>query len=288
MVILVTGHSGFVGRHVLPKLLNEGHTLVCYGRNPPAAHLACHFIKGDIYTRDGFEYIPWSDLEGVLHLASAGVKASSRHDDECSKVNVSGLIGLLAALRKYALKLNKIIITPTFYEKCIEQQPSLLSNPYIATKHKATQVFKDWAQGFSGQSTLATLFQVYGKGDDSGNVLSYVAKALREQGSATLGSGAGLRDWIYVEDVADALTFLFRNSSVAGMRVHDIGSGELFSVRHMAEGIARELSQPLTNLCFDPTRDRSDVGLACKAVLSLEGWAPRISIEEGIRNLIKL
>jgi len=288
MTILVTGHSGFVGRHVVPELVASGHEVICYGRRAPAAELSCRFIQGDLGAQGGFDEIPWSKIEGVLHLATAGVKASTRHGnaDECLRVNVTGLLTLLDTLRARAPHLSRVVITPTFYELALRDHPALYADPYIATKYIATQAFKVWASGFAGQASMAMLFQVYGPGDDSGNVLSYIVGRLRAGEVAHLGSGHGLRDWIYIDDVVSGLVQLFNGHLHPGLHSHDLGSGHLQSIRHMAENIAQAMRVAPDRLEFDPGRDRPDRGLILAAIHPLPGWVPRIDLATGIHNLI--
>ncbi|MBW8782342.1 MAG: NAD(P)-dependent oxidoreductase, partial [Verrucomicrobia bacterium] len=140
MVILVTGYGGFVGRHTMPKLIRDGHRVIYFGRTAPSSDLIGHYIRGDLSSRDGFDRIPWSEIEGVMHLASAGVKAVSRQLDDCLRVNVGGLTQLLTSLTANSPRLVRVVLTPTFYERAVAQHPALLANPYIATKHIATQV----------------------------------------------------------------------------------------------------------------------------------------------------
>ena len=288
MTILVTGHSGFVGRHVVPELIASGHEVICYGRRAPAAELCCRFIQGDLGTRGGFDEIPWSEIEGVLHLATAGVKASTRHGntDGCLRVNVTGLLTLLDTLRARSPRLARVVITPTFYELALSNHPALFADPYIATKYIATQAFKVWASGFAGQASMAMLFQAFGPGDESGSVLSYIVSRLRAGEVAQMGSGHGLRDWIYIDDVASGLSQLFDGELLPGLNSHDLGSGRLHTIRHMAESIARALGLGPDRLEFDPSRDRLDCGLRFAAVHPLSGWKPRTDLATGIHNLI--
>lgn len=288
MTILVTGHSGFVGRHVVPGLIACGHDVICYGRRAPAVGMRCRYVQGDLVLRGGFDEIPWAEIEGVLHLATAGVKASTRlgKADECLRVNVTGLLTLLDTLRARAPRLARVVITPTFYELALSDHPALYADPYIATKYIATQAFKVWASGFAGQASMAMLFQAYGPGDDSGNVLSYIVSRLRAGEVARMGSGHGLRDWIYIDDVASGLVQLFNGNLHSGLHSHDLGSGQLHSIRHMAESIARALGVAPDRLEFDASRDRPDRGLTLAAIHPLPGWKPRTDLTTGIHHLI--
>lgn len=285
MTILITGYSGFVGRFTLPKLIADGHRVICLGRNLPNNGILCEHVKADLGADGEFPPVPWHEIEVVLHLASAGVKASNRTGPECFRVNVLGTARLLAALEK-ASRLKKVITTPTFYERAVLAQPALKDNHYIETKYLATAIAHTWARSFPGELSLATLFQAYGPGDGGGNVLNYVASQLKRGEKALLGSGKGLRDWIYIDDVAAALALLVRQRHQNGVKNYDLGSGKLNSLRDVVEQIAQILKVSETLLDFDPSRDRLDVSVALAATHNLPGWMASTAFTQGLKNLI--
>lgn len=285
--ILLTGATGFIGRHVLALLLERGDTVVSFGRSRPevsAEYQTRHLhIEGDLATGEGLARVPWAKIDQVIHLAAAGVKASRRQWPEALAVNVVGTQRLLEVLRSASLR-PRVFVARTFYEDLVSEAPALLENPYIATKHAATQLARLFAREYAGGVVFGNFFQVYGPGDDSANVLSYAAREFKAGRAPVFGSGKGLRDWIYVTDAAAAVLASLRQFTGSGGHSFDIGTGEMSSIRAMVEALHR-LCPAAPNPVFDPTRDGPDADLAMCAKMPPTAWRPGIEPEQGLLQL---
>lgn len=284
MNTLITGYSGFIGQRLLPRLLADGHGVICAGRRPPEGTLptGCRYYTCDLVDGTGLNELPWAEVEAVVHLASAGVKSSHRFWPECLAVNIVGLQHLLAALSRIS-KVQRLVVTGTFYERLVETNPVLWENPYVATKWTATQSLQAWANHFSGVTSMLHLFQVYGPGDSQGNVLSYIKSALETGKVAKLGSGRSRRDWLYIEDAVDAICHTLRLSQVDRFRAYDVGAGELHSIREAAELLADFAGKPRDLLDFDWKRDRHDTGIELAATHVIPDWTPRLDFAAGLK-----
>jgi nucleoside-diphosphate-sugar epimerase len=129
------------------------------------------------------------------------------------------------------------------------------------------------------------LFQVYGPGDASTTVLPYVCEQLLQKQPAVLGSGSGVRDWIYIDDVIRGLVSAMATGEPGQLNTYDLGSGLLVSVREMAEHLASVLDRK-DLLVFDPEKDRPDTGLNLRASRFIPGWKCRVSPEDGLKELV--
>ena len=285
MVILLTGASGFLGRQVLPLLLSEGHTVYSLGRkatqNPSATLIE---VPGDLMEDAWVEEVPWDRIDAVAHLAAAGVKASSRNWRDAFEVNVGGTMKLLTAMKRKATKQPRLIVTRSFYERVLHQEPELRNNAYIATKSVSTELIKAWSRDYKGPVCFATLFQIYGPDDNRGSVLTYAAHQLAAGQTAQFGSGVGVRDWLYVDDAASAIMALLK-AETEGVNEWDVGSGQLASLRSMVVTmtIIADVSRDL--LDFNPARDRADLALHLAAERMPPYWKPMVSVEEGLRRI---
>lgn len=289
MTILLTGATGFIGRHVLTLLIGQGHRVIAFARHAVVGEVPVDSerlvtIIGDVATGEGFDEIPWAELDAVVHLAASGVKASHRVWADAVAVNVVGTQRVLTAVKQKASRSPTVFLARTFYEHLTAQSPSLLGNPYIATKQAASELAILWAKDYPGRSILGTFFQVYGPGDDSGNVLSYAARELKAGRLATFGSGRGLRDWIYITDAASAVAASLNSISVGLVEI-DIGSGILKSIRSVIEQMAHDTGHSDNELKFDPERDRADVGLTLAATEQPINWSPAVEMRNGLRFL---
>jgi UDP-glucose 4-epimerase len=284
-MIFLTGATGFIGRHVLGLLLEQGDTVVTFGRSAPRpvapAHAARHrHVTGDLATGDNLAQLPWAEIRQVIHLAAAGVKASRRAWPEALAVNVVGTQHLLAAVSAAPLR-PRVFIARTFYEDLVEQSPAMLDNPYIATKHAATQLARLFAQSYAGGLVFGTFFQVYGPGDDPGNVLSYAAREFQAGRTPVFGSCKGLRDWIYITDAADAVLACL----AAPPADYDIGTGQLISIREIIQTLAAQTNSPAAPV-FDPARDRGDADFTLAARTLPPIWHPAVDIPSGLSHLL--
>ena len=289
MIVLVTGASGFIGNHLLPRLLDEGHEVIAFDLKPPISQV--HFrermriITGDLSAGEGLEQIEWENVDAVVHLAAAGVKASKRDWHECISVNIIGTEQLIHSMSR--IDNPPLLIYPrTFYEDYLSEIPGLEQNPYIVTKKAGTKIVELWAQDNENTRVVfGTIFQAYGAKDDTGNVLTYTVNCLRNGVTAELGSGKGLRDWIHIDDLVEAL---IKTLSLSGNRIqyYDFGAGKLTSIKDIVEKIADLMGCSYNLLKFDSGRDRNDTELISCAKKFLPGWKPRISLEEGLMDLI--
>lgn len=286
MTILLTGATGFIGRHVLSLLLARGDDVVSFGRARPLSskeHERNHsHVMGDLATGANLDKIKWETVEQVVHLAAAGVKASRRAWPEALAVNVVGTQRLLEAVAAAPLA-PRVFIARTFYEDLVEQSPALLENSYIATKAASTQIARLFADRHSGGVVFGNFFQVYGPGDDPSNVLNYAAREFQAGRTPVFGSGNGLRDWIYITDAAAAVMACLA-SPHARCASYDIGSGELFSIRQMVERLhALSIGAPAP--VFDPSRDRPDVAITACARMMPTGWRNAVALQDGLQRL---
>lgn len=286
MTILLTGATGFIGRHLLALLLERGNTVVSYGRSQPEiapAYASFHrHVSGDLVTGAGLADVPWNEVDQVVHLAAAGVKASRRAWPEAVAVNVIGTQRLLDMLTRLA-RPPRVFLARTFYEEFVGQAPNLLENPYISTKHAATELGRLFAQTYSGGVIFGNFFQVYGPGDDTGNVLSYAAREFKAGRAPVFGSGSGMRDWIFITDAAAAVYYSMQSPSSRTVD-YDIGTSSRTSIREMVEGLSA-LSGGKTPPVFDPTKDRGDQSLSLFAQKTPPAWMPEVDVSQGLKLL---
>ena len=289
MSVFVTGASGFVGRHLLSRLLDEGHNVIAYDLKPPVspnyAGRHTHIITGDLSSGEGLDQIVWEEVDAVVHLAAAGVKASRRNWSECVSVNIVGTETLLHAMSQVSP--TPLLVYPrTFYEDYLNKIPGLEKNPYIVTKTAATKIVELWASDNKNANVVfGSIFQAYGAGDDPGNILTYTTNCLKNGVAAELGCGNRLRDWIYIDDLVDAFTIALK---VNGNKIQyfDFGTGQLTSIKKVVVKLAGLMGCSNDQLSFDSKRDRDDTELISCAKKFLPVWKPQVSLEEGIINYL--
>ena len=286
MVILLTGATGFLGSHLMRRMLDDGHLVYVVTRrsvgyiNASLIEIIGNFVDGWPVDR-----IPWHQLDAVIHLAAGGVKSARREWHDSLQVNIMGTYRLINAIDRYAVKKPRVIIARTFYEHFLPQIADFRDNPYIATKAAASEMVRIWSERYEGSIAMATVFHIYGPGDDPGSVLSYAAKQLLQGNTAQFSSGQAQRDWLFVDDAIDAFIALLSINDT-GLSEWDIGSGQLVSIREIVLKLAEIANAQATQLEFDSKRDRSDVGVTLSAKRFPTDWLPKISMETGLRRLL--
>lgn len=284
---LVTGSSGFVGGHLCRRLTSLGMKVTGMDVRPGTAPVAgaFDFVHANLATGEGLDGLAWESFDVVFHLAAYGVKAVSRDWQNCLQVNLLGTLRLIERLDR-APRIPALVYTHTFYEDFIAASPFLAANPYVMSKYAATQVVRQLARHYTGCIAMAKVFQIYGPGDAPGNLIPYALACLRKGQTALLGSGAGLRDWLTVEDVADGLIACWRAGVPGRLREFDLGSGEFVAIKTVLLRLADMLGQPAELLDFDPSRDRGDQMAAGKAECWPDNWRPAHDLERGLRRLV--
>jgi nucleoside-diphosphate-sugar epimerase len=198
MKILITGANGFIGKHLTPRLLKEGHVVTLFLHNsstPEESRIKYEkVIKGNLSSGEGLDQVKWESIDAIIHLACAGVKSSQRVWEHCINTNINGTENLINSITN--LEHPPLLVYPrTFYENYLDQFPVLKNNPYMSTKKETTIRIERWSEdNHNSRVCLPKIFQAYGPSDDSQNVLTYTINQLKTNQNAELSSGDGLRD----------------------------------------------------------------------------------------------
>ena len=302
MNILVTGGSGFIGKHLISRLLSAENRVVAFGRNKShqfSQKENFQNIEGNLVTGEGLQQIPWQEIECVIHLAAAGVKASHREWSECIQVNILGTERLLSWIKKSAVKTPKIFFAKTFYEKLIDRDTSFQKNPYIATKEVSSQLATLWSEDFRGPIIFGTLYHTFGPGNDNSSVLSYAAHQFKENKLALCSSGRALGDWLYIDDtISGILAAIGATEQGApetteapevyhGVFHWDIGSGNLTTIYDLVERLRIIAGRSSESVIFDPSLDRTNIIFQEAAQQLPPNFIPRLTLQQGLEKLYR-
>jgi nucleoside-diphosphate-sugar epimerase len=130
---------------------------------------------------------------------------------------------------------------------------------------------------------------VYGPGEYAGRLLPSLLAGARENRPIPLSAGAQKRDFVYVEDAAEALLRLGTSEAPSG--IVNVATGRLTSVRRFVQAAAAVLDIPPEHLRFgalQPRFEESEHGdVSITKLRRLTGWAPRTGIEKGIRKTVE-
>ncbi len=292
--IVLTGSSGFIGRHVLEQLRDASVPVVAVDRVEPEGKLPAgvRFHRSDL--SDPSDLIPRDlDVSGsfvLVHLAWDMRRATSYalHLDQAR---------LLAALLDYWAErgLSRVVGIGSAEEYGArsglihEYDPPMWPlSPYGAGKHAAYGTAISWALREKRDLTWLRPFLVYGPGQSGDMMLPYAVAKARAREPAEFTDGLQERDFVHVADVAEAVkAAVFRKSS--GVHVLNLGAGIPVQVREVLMEVARLME---TESVFhfgarprrpgEPERQVADISSAH----DLLGWTPKIGWREGVAGVV--
>lgn len=299
MTTLVTGGAGFIGSHVVEKLINAGRSVTVIdnlegGRLENLASLLnnprCSFVRADV--RD-FEEIHshFKDISGVIHLAAlADIVPSIENPEKYFETNVTGTLNVLRAAKMngcqrfvYAASSSCYGIPDRF--PTAEDAEIRPQYPYALTKRLGEELVMHWGQVFSLDVVSLRLFNVYGPrvrtNGAYGAVMGvFLAQRANDAPLTIVGDGSQTRDFTHVRDVASA--FLMALDSKIGGEVMNVGSGGHYSVKRLASLIGG----PEVYIRKRPGEPECTYAQTQK-IKKLLGWSPEIRLEDGVAEMLE-
>ena len=286
MRILLTGATGFLGRHLARALVERGDTVVALQRRTSET-----FRLADLMQRLQVHGLGSAELErlfGESESFDAVVHAATcygRQGEPPSEILAANLV-----LPLRLLELARSSRVATFLNIGTSLPPSL--NPYALSKGQ----FAQWGELLCATEATrflhASLEHFYGPGDDASKFVTHVVRScLQEVPELALTSGDQRRDFLHVQDAVDALLLLLDSSDQMprGFQRFELGSGQAIPVRQLVETI-HHLCGSRTLLGFGKIPLRPNEVMFSQADISAlrqRGWAPRLTLEEGLRRTIE-
>jgi UDP-glucose 4-epimerase len=284
--VLVTGASGFIGRALVRRLVADGHTTVCTARRP--AHDIAEgaaWVPGDLTDRSFVQrLIEEARPAVVFHLASQ--VTGSRSIDVVPATLANNLVASVSVLEAATeAGCDRVVLIGSGDEPAAGDAPC---SPYAATKWAVGGYARMFLSLYGTPVTTARPFMVYGPDQpDTTKVVSYAITSLLRGEAPELSSGRRLCDWVYIDDVVDALLVLADAPDVIG-RVVDVGTGRLHTVRHVVDTIST-LVGPCVEPVFGGLPDRQAETEAVADVAETARvceWRPTTDLYEGLKRTV--
>ena len=303
MRVLITGGAGFLGTALANRLAAEGHAVQVLDdlSSGDAASLAAglQFTRGDV--RD----VPrlWTLMAGVdllYHLAAkVSVSESILYPVDYNAVNTGGTVAVMSAARDAGLRRVVFVSSGTVYG-----QPDVLPvpesaraqplNPYAVSKLAAEHYVRAIGDQVRIETVILRVFNAFGPGQTllpaHPPVVPHFLRQVRGGGSVVLhGSppGAQTRDFIYVDDVVEAL---IRAGSMGGISgsTFNIGSGRATPILELVKAVERAVGR--SAIVLQSPEQSGGVGRLCGDIRAAErmmGWKPRFSLDDGLRRMLQ-
>lgn len=294
--ILVTGADGFIGSHLVERLVAEGHRVRAFvqynslgtrgwlDRASPQTLAALEVFAGDVRDPHGVR-TAMRDCEVVLHLAALIAIPYSYHSpDAYVDTNVRGTLNVVQAARD--LEVARVVVTSTSevygtarFVPMTEAHPLQGQSPYSATKIGADQIALSFHAAFGVPVTVIRPFNTYGPRQSARAVIpTIITQIAAGADRIRLGALHPTRDFSFVSDTVEGFLALAACDAAVG-RVVNVGSGFEVSIGETAALIAEVMGREVA-IEADDARLRPEASeverLWCDATLmrELTGWAP--------------
>jgi len=291
---IVTGGAGFIGSHLVERLLNDGCQVTVLdnfsnGRIENLNHLknnpnlkVCNVDVSDYKSIiDIFKDVTW-----VFHLAAlADIVPSIQEPLKYHQANIDGTVSVLEASRQNQVQRFVYVASSSCYGipdtyPTSENAPIKPMYPYALTKYLGEEAVLHWAKVYNMPCVSLRFFNVYGPrvrttGTYGAVFGVFLAQKLAGKPYTVVGDGTQTRDFTFVTDVVDAL-IVAAKSNISN-EVFNVGSGNTYSVNRLVELLGGEITY-IPKRPGEPDCTFADT----KKISELLGWQPKVSFEEGV------
>jgi UDP-glucuronate decarboxylase len=299
----VTGGSGFLGSHLVDRLIERGDEVVCVdnlftGTKRNIEHLRNHsrfeFIRHDV------TFPLYVEVDEIYNLACPASPVHYQHDPvQTTKTSVHGAINMLGLAKRMSCKILQASTSEVYGDPEVHPQreeywgrvnPIGVRSCYDEAKRCAETLFFDYHRQHGVAIKVARIFNTYGPRmhpADGRVVSNFIVQALRGEPITVYGNGTQTRSFCYVDDLIDGLIRLMDTPDDFTGPVN-LGNPNELTIRELADKVVQltsgsggithsELPQD------DPRQRRPDISLARDRL----GWAPRVELNEGLPATIE-
>lgn len=279
--ILVTGSSGFIGRHLVKALKNNKFSVYSFDKTE-----GC-----DVCRKDSFTNFLNKKIDVVFHLAGKTYVPDSW--DQAGifyKVNTLGTQQVLEFCKQAKAKLvylSAYVYGQPQYLPIDEKHAVNPNNPYAHSKILAEQICKLYAKIMGVRVVILRPFNVYGSGQRNCFLIPMLLEQVKKQGKFIINDEIPKRDYLYIDDLIQACLLAMRYSK--GFKIFNVGYGSAFSVKEIIEIINQCYGRkiPWESLRLPRKNEISETIADCNLIKKTLGWKAKVEFKEGICKTIK-
>ena len=301
MRILVTGGAGFIGSHLIDRLMNDGHEVICLD---------------NFYTGKKHNLLPWLDnpnfeiirhditepirleVDQIYHLACTASPVHYQYNPiKTVKTNVIGTLNMLGLAKRVKARFllastSEVYGDPEVHPQTEDYRGSVnpigIRSCYDEGKRMAETLAFDYYRENKVEIRVARIFNTYGPRmlENDGRVVSnFVAQALRGIPLTVYGEGKQTRSFCYVSDLVNGLMRLMNGEHTGPI---NLGNPDEYTILELAQAV-QNLINPNAEIKFeplpadDPRRRRPDITKA----QTLLNWQPTIPLQDGLKLMIE-
>ncbi|HNV24478.1 MAG TPA: NAD-dependent 4,6-dehydratase LegB [Candidatus Omnitrophota bacterium] len=304
--VLVTGADGFIGSHLVERLVLKGAKVKAFvyynsfnhwgwlDSLPKETLKKIEVFTGDIRDPNGV-LTAMRGVDIVFHLAALiGIPFSYHSPDSYVDTNIKGTLNILQAARQ--LKVKKVLHTSTSeiygtaqYVPIDEKHPVNPQSPYAATKSAADQLALSFYRSFKTPVTIVRPFNTFGPRQSARAVIpTIITQLYTGQKTIKLGNLEATRDFTYVTDTADAFIAIAEQEDTEG-EILNVGNNEEISIGDLVGEIMSIIGKKI-KIIQERQRirpEKSEVErLKCDnaKIIRICGWRPRVSFKDGLKK----
>ncbi len=300
--VLVTGGSGFVGSHLIDRLLDAGHEVLCVdnlftGSKRNIQHLHNHsrleFLRHDV------TFPLYVEVDEIYNLACPASPVHYQHDPVATiKTSVHGAINMLGLAKRLKCRIFQASTSEVYGDPSVHPQtedywgnvnPIGIRSCYDEGKRCAETLFFDYHRQHGVDIKVARIFNTYGPRmhpADGRVVSNFIIQALNGEDITIYGDGSQTRSFCYVDDLVEGFIRLMASPADVTGPIN-LGNPVEFTIRELAELVLRKtgsrsrlIELPLPG--DDPKQRKPDISLAQKHL----DWQPSVPLEDGLDRTI--
>ncbi|WP_300616125.1 UDP-glucuronic acid decarboxylase family protein [Dokdonella sp.] len=300
--ILVTGGAGFLGSHLCDRLVARGDDVLCVdnfytGTKRNVAQLLGHerfeLLRHDV------TFPLYVEVDRIFNFACPASPIHYQYDPvQTTKTSVHGAINMLGLAKRLGARILQASTSEVYGDPEVHPQtesywgrvnPIGFRSCYDEGKRCAETLFFDYRRQHDLEIKVVRIFNTYGPRmhpHDGRVVSNFIVQALAGDDLTIHGDGSQTRSFCYVDDLVDA-TLLAMDSPAGFTGPVNLGNPAEFTMLELADTVlrltgsrSRLVQRPLPD--DDPRQRQPDIGLARSAL----GWAPRVSLEDGLKETI--
>ena len=301
--ILVTGGAGFIGSHLCERLLKDGNNVICMdnyftGLKQNIVHLLDNpyfeLVRHDVT----FPY--YVEVDEIYNLACPASPIHYQFDPvSTTKTSVIGAINMLGLAKRTKARILQASTSEVYGDPIVPPQeesywgnvnPIGLRSCYDEGKRCAETLFMDYHRQNKVDVKIIRIFNTYGprmRPDDGRVVSNFIMQALKGEDITIYGDGKQTRSFQYVDDLVEGMIRMMASENFTGPV--NLGNPREFTMLELAE-LVLKMTNSKSKIIFtplpsdDPKQRKPDITLAKE---KLNGWEPKIRLEEGLIDTIK-
>ncbi len=300
MRCLITGGAGFIGAALANRLIGKGHHVRVL--DDLSAGDPSRLDSQVLFTRGNVKDVPklWTLLQHVdcvYHLAArVSVPESILYPRDYNDVNVGGTVAIMEAVRDAGVKRVVLASSGAIYGTQRKQSVSEKTipnpdSPYAVSKLASEHYVFTIGALYDIETVALRIFNAYGPGQfvpasHAPVIPQFLKQALGGGSLVIFGDGNQTRDFVYIDDVVEALLAAATASDV-DRRIINVGSGQEVSINQLVEKVAQAIGREV-NLLYSQadnggvSRLVADIGLARRML----GYSPKVDLDEGLKRML--